>query len=79
MKLKKKVDPSVDTFPSLELGTKHPWKELQRQSLQLRLNTARDQKMPLVKFQPNYQLEHLLDICPGEVLWDPLVVLCPIF
>jgi hypothetical protein len=22
-----------------------------------------------------YQLEHLLDICPGEVLRDPLVVL----
>ena len=25
---------------------------------------------------PSYQLEHLLDICPGE---DPPVVLCPIF
>ena len=28
---------------------------------------------------PSYRLEHLLDICPGEVLWDSLVVLCPIF
>jgi hypothetical protein len=28
---------------------------------------------------PFYWLEHLLDICPGEVLWDPLVILCPIF
>jgi len=28
---------------------------------------------------PSYQLEHLLDICPGEVLQDPPVVLCPIF
>jgi hypothetical protein len=24
-------------------------------------------------------LGHLLDICPGEVLRDPPVVLCPIF
>jgi hypothetical protein len=28
---------------------------------------------------PYYQLEHLLDICPGEVLQDPPIVLCPIF
>ena len=28
---------------------------------------------------PSYQLEHLLDICPGEELRDPPVVLCPIF
>ena len=28
---------------------------------------------------PYYKLEHLLGICPGEVLLDPLVVLCPIF
>jgi hypothetical protein len=27
----------------------------------------------------SYRLGHLLDICPGEVLWDPPVVLCPIF
>jgi hypothetical protein len=27
----------------------------------------------------SYRLGHLLDICPGEVLRDPLVVLCPIF
>ena len=33
MKLKKNEDHSVDF---LELGTKHPWKELQRQSLELR-------------------------------------------
>jgi hypothetical protein len=36
MKLKKNEDQSVDTLPLLELGTKHPWKELQRQSLELR-------------------------------------------
>ena len=35
MKLKNE-DQSVDTLPFLELGTKHPWKELQRQSLELR-------------------------------------------
>jgi hypothetical protein len=28
---------------------------------------------------PSYRLGHLLDICPGEVLWDPPVVPCPIF
>jgi hypothetical protein len=28
---------------------------------------------------PSYQLEHLLYICPEEVLRDPPVVLCPIF
>ena len=28
---------------------------------------------------PSYQLKHLLDICQEEVLWDPPVVLCPIF
>jgi hypothetical protein len=28
---------------------------------------------------PKNSTRHLLDICPGEVLWDPLVVLCPIF
>jgi hypothetical protein len=27
----------------------------------------------------SYWLEHLLDICPGEVLQDPPVVLCPVF
>jgi hypothetical protein len=32
-----KTKTNVSTFcPFLELGTKHPWKELQRQSLQLR-------------------------------------------
>jgi hypothetical protein len=36
MKLKKNKYQSVDTLPLLELGTKHPWKELQRQSLELR-------------------------------------------
>jgi hypothetical protein len=35
MKLKKNEDQCVDALP-LELGTKHPWKELQRQSLELR-------------------------------------------
>jgi hypothetical protein len=33
MKLKKNEDQSVDTLPFFELGTKHPWNELQRQSL----------------------------------------------
>jgi hypothetical protein len=37
IKLKKSEDQSVDTLcPFLELETKHPWKELQRQSLELR-------------------------------------------
>ena len=37
-KLKKKEDQSVVTSrPSLEWGTKHPWKELQRQSSEQRL------------------------------------------
>jgi hypothetical protein len=35
MKFKKNEDQSVDTFPLLELGTKDPWKELQRQCLEL--------------------------------------------
>ena len=41
------------------------------QSYQLAISPAR---MSL-----SYQVEHLLDICPGEVLRDPPVVLCPIF
>ena len=36
MKLKKNEDQSVDTVPLLRIGTKHPWKELQRQSLEQR-------------------------------------------
>jgi hypothetical protein len=37
MKLKKKKKTKVWTLhPFLELGTKHPWKELQRQSLEMR-------------------------------------------
>jgi hypothetical protein len=28
-------DQSVDTLPFLEMGTKYPWKELQRQNLEL--------------------------------------------
>ena len=34
MKLKKKEDQSVDTSILLERGTKHPWKELQRQHVE---------------------------------------------
>jgi hypothetical protein len=34
--------------------------------------------MNIVELCPSYQLEHLLDICPGEVLLDPQVILCPI-
>ena len=36
MKLKKNKDQRVDTSPLLRIGKKHPWKELQRQSLELR-------------------------------------------
>jgi hypothetical protein len=36
MKLKKNEDQSVDTLPLLRIGNNHPWKELQRQSLDLR-------------------------------------------
>ena len=35
MKFKKNEDQSVDALPFLEMGTKHPWKELQRQNLEL--------------------------------------------
>jgi hypothetical protein len=40
MKLKKNEDQSVDTLSLLELGTKHPWKELERKILELRLEDA---------------------------------------
>ena len=36
MKLKKNEDQSVDTLLILRIGNNHPWKELQRQSLELR-------------------------------------------
>jgi hypothetical protein len=36
MKLKKKEDQIVDTSFLLRMGTKYPWKELQRQSSELR-------------------------------------------
>jgi hypothetical protein len=39
MKLKKNKDQRVDTLPLLRIGKKkkkHPWQELQRQSLELR-------------------------------------------
>jgi hypothetical protein len=36
MKLKKNKDEVWTLCPFLELGTKQPWKELQRQSLELR-------------------------------------------
>ena len=36
MKLKKNEEQNLDTLPFLELRTKHPWKELQRQNLELR-------------------------------------------
>jgi hypothetical protein len=35
--------------------------------------------MNIVEHVSFLQLERLLSICPGEVLRDPLVVLCPIF
>jgi hypothetical protein len=34
IKLKKKEDHSVDTSINLRRGEKHPWKELQRQSVE---------------------------------------------
>jgi hypothetical protein len=37
MNLKNKEDQSVDTLILLEVGTKYPWKELQRQSSEQRL------------------------------------------
>ena len=36
MKLKKNEDQSVDTLPLLRIGNNNPWKELQRQRLELR-------------------------------------------
>jgi hypothetical protein len=36
MKLKKNEDQSVDNLPLLRIGNNHPWKELQRKSLELR-------------------------------------------
>ena len=36
MKLKKNEEQSVDTLLILRIGNNHPWKELQRQSLELR-------------------------------------------
>jgi hypothetical protein len=37
MKLKKKEDQSVDASILLRRGTKYPWKELQRQSVEQKL------------------------------------------
>ena len=37
MKLKKKEDQSVDTLDLLRRGTKYPWEEIQRQSVQPRI------------------------------------------
>jgi hypothetical protein len=37
MKIKKKEDQSVDTSVLLKGGTRYPWKELQRQSVEQRL------------------------------------------
>ena len=38
MKLKKKEDQCLDTSILLRWGTKYPWKELQRQSVEQRLH-----------------------------------------
>jgi hypothetical protein len=35
--------------------------------------------MNIVEHVSFLQVGHFLDICPGEVLRDPWVVLCPIF
>ena len=46
MELKKNEDQSVDTSPFLELGTKHPWKELQIQSLALKYKEGPSRDFP---------------------------------
>jgi hypothetical protein len=45
MKLKMNEDQSVDTLPLLRIGNNHPWKELLRQSLELRHYVLKDFKM----------------------------------
>jgi hypothetical protein len=52
MKLKKNEDQSVDTFPLLRIGNKTSWKELQRQSLELRQmdGHSRDCQNPWILF-----------------------------
>ena len=47
-------------------------------SLQL-LATTNKAAMNIVEHVSYYMLDHLLGICPGVVLLDPLVVLCPVF
>jgi hypothetical protein len=56
LKLKKKEDQSVDTLPFLELVTKHPWKELHRQSLEVRRKDglSRDCHIPVSILQSKH-------------------------
>ena len=46
MKLKKKEDQNVDTLIVLRRGTKYPWKDLQRQSSELRLKEGPSRDHP---------------------------------
>ena len=46
MKFKNNEDQNVDTSPFLRMGTKYPWKELQRQSLELRLKEGPSRDCP---------------------------------
>ena len=55
----------------------HSYVEGHLAPLQL-LDIINKTSMNIVEHASYYKLEHLLDICPGEVLLDLLVVLCPI-
>jgi hypothetical protein len=68
MKLEKKEDQSVDTLPLLRIGNNHPWKELQRQSLELRrkdgqLETAMPGIHPIISLQTLTPLHTLARFC----------------
>jgi hypothetical protein len=57
MKLKKNEDQSVDTLPLLRIGNNHPWKELQRQSLELRQKDGPSRDLPDPGFHPIISLQ----------------------
>jgi hypothetical protein len=52
VKLKKKEDQSLDTSFLLRMGKKYPWKELQRQSLELRWKERPSRECPTRGFIP---------------------------
>jgi hypothetical protein len=47
MKLKKKEDHSVDFMSFLEGGSKYPWEEIQRQSLEQKLKERSSSDCPI--------------------------------